>query len=183
MSMKAFSLQEFKPTILFLVKFVGLYLVLNVVYGLYVKKDHPRPDSATVSITHQTAAVLDVLGWEVSTINHPKKPTTSIVYQNRGIVSVYEGCNGINVIIIFLCFLIAFGPLNKKLAWFAPLGILIIHMANLGRILGLFWVVIYMPNAVYFTHKYLFTAFIYAVVFGMWLIWLRVNYTKVVKPV
>jgi exosortase family protein XrtF len=176
--MAAFNLKDFKPTILFLVKFVGLYLVLNVVYGIYVKQDHPKPDAATISITNQTSVILNVLGWETITSDHPKKPTTSIIYQGKGIVSVYEGCNGINVVIIFLCFLFAFGPINQKLAWFAPVGVLIIHVANLGRILGLFWVVIYLPGAVYFTHKYLFTAAIYAVVFGLWLIWLRMNFQK-----
>jgi exosortase family protein XrtF len=176
--MAAFNIQEFKPTILFLVKFVGLYFILNLLYGVYVKNDYPNPDGATISVTHQTAGILGWLGWETTTHNHSSKPTTSIVYQNRGIVSVYEGCNGINVAIIFLCFLFAFGPINRKLAWFAPAGVLILHLANLGRILGLFWVVIYLPNAVYFTHKYLFTAFIYAVVFGMWLIWLRLNFSR-----
>ena len=176
--MALLNLKEFKPTILFLLKFVALYIVLNVLYGLYVKNDYPRPDSATISVTKQTVAILNAAGWETTTNNHPKKPTTSIVYQNNGIVSVYEGCNGINVAIIFLCFLFAFGPINKKLSWFAPVGILIIHIANLGRILGLFWVVIYLPDAVYITHKYLFTAFIYAVVFGLWLVWLRMNFAK-----
>jgi exosortase/archaeosortase family protein len=68
--------------------------------------------------------------------------------------------------------------MNKKLAWFAPLGVIIIHVVNLGRIIGLFFVVIYLPKALYFSHKYLFTTIIYAVVFVLWLIWLRMNYFK-----
>jgi exosortase family protein XrtF len=182
MSTQTLNWKDFKPTILFLVKFVSLYVVLSIVYGLYIEQAHPQPDGATISVTNQTAAILRALNWEVEARNHPTKPTTYISYQERGIVSVYEGCNGLNVGIIFLCFLLAFGPINKKLAWFAPIGLLIIHLTNLGRILGLFWVVIYLPNAVYFTHKYLFTAVIYAVVFGMWLIWLRLNYSKKDKP-
>jgi exosortase family protein XrtF len=178
MSMATVNLKEFKPTILFLVKFVGLYVVMSILYGLYVEQARPQPDSATISVTNQTAGILRTIGWTVITSDHPTKPTTSIQYEGRGIVSVYEGCNGINVAIIFLCFLVAFGPMNKKLAGYAPLGVLIIHITNLGRILGLFYVVIYMPHAVYFTHKYLFTAVIYAVVFGLWLIWLRINFAK-----
>jgi exosortase family protein XrtF len=178
MSAQTLNWKEFMPTVLFLVKFVGLYIVLNVIYGLYIERAHPQPDNATILVTNQTAAILRGLDWDVETRNHPTKPTTNISYQDRGIVSVYEGCNGINVGIIFLCFLLAFGPINKKLTWFAPVGLLIIHLTNLGRILGLFWVVIYMPNAVYFTHKYLFTAVIYAAVFVMWLVWLRLNFSK-----
>jgi exosortase family protein XrtF len=178
MSMATFNLKEFKPTILFLVKFVGFYVITSILYGVYVEQARPQPDSATISVTNQTAAILRMIGRDVITVNHPTKPTTSIQYEGNGIVSVYEGCNGINVAIIFLCFLFAFGPINKKLAWYAPVGLLIIHLTNLGRILGLFYVVIYLPDAVYFTHKYLFTAVIYAVVFGLWLIWLRMSHSK-----
>jgi exosortase family protein XrtF len=178
MSTQTLSWKEFKPTIFFLVKFVGLYVLLSVIYGLYIENAHPQPDSTTISVTNQTAAILRGLNWPVEVHNHPTKPTTYISYQDRGIVSVYEGCNGLNVCIIFLSFLLAFGPTNKKLVWFVPLGLIIIHLTNLGRILGLFWIVLYIPNAVYFTHKYLFTAFIYAVVFMMWLAWLRLNYSK-----
>lgn len=173
-----FNLKEFKPTILFLVKFAGLYLVLSLLYGWYVKSNNPKPDAVTISITKQTSALLQVLGWETTIFNYENKPTTSVVHKDRGIISVYEGCNGINMVIIFLSFLFGFGPINKKLAWFAPLGILLIHLFNLGRLLALFWVVIYLPGALYFTHKYLFTAFIYAVVFGLWIVWMRMNFKK-----
>jgi exosortase family protein XrtF len=178
LEMTSLNIKDFKPTIIFLVKFVGLYFVLNLLYGFYVESYDRRPDSATVWVTNQTAGILNVIGWKTETKDHPKKPTTAIHYQGRGIVSVYEGCNGINVVIIFLCFLVGFGPMNKKLAWFAPLGVIIIHVVNLGRIIGLFFVVIYLPKALYFSHKYLFTTIIYAVVFGLWLIWLRMNYFK-----
>lgn len=176
--MSALNLKDFKPTIFFLLKFVALYLVLNVWYGLYIKSERPNPDAATISVTNQSAAILNGLGWETQTVNNPKKPTTAIIYGGKPIVSVYEGCNGINVAIIFICFLVAFGPLNKKLIWFSLIGVVVIHLVNLGRIIGLFWVVLYLPGALYFTHKYLFTAIIYVGVFVMWLIWLRMNFKK-----
>jgi len=182
MSTKSLNWKEFKPTIFFLVKFVGFYVLLSVLYGLYIERSHPRPDIATISVTNQTATILRGLNWEVEARNHPFKPTKYITYQEQRIVSVYEGCNGLNVGIIFLCFLLAFGPINKNLIWFVPVGLLIIHLTNLGRIIGLFWIALNMPNAVYFTHKYLFTAVIYAVVFLMWVIWLRLNYSKKIKP-
>jgi exosortase family protein XrtF len=169
---------EFKPTIYFLIKFVGLYIALNLLYGYYIEQQNPKPDVPTILVTEQSATLLRLFGWDVAAHNHETKPTTYIAYEGRGIVSVYEGCNGLNVAIIFLCFLLAFGPLNKKLAWFIPVGLIVIHLTNLARIIGLFWVVIYLPNAVYFTHKYLFTAIIYAVVFIMWLVWLRINFRK-----
>jgi exosortase family protein XrtF len=176
--MTAFNPKEFKPTIIFLTKFIGLYFALSLVYGFYIRSYDHKPDAATLWITNQSSQLITLAGWKTQTWNHPKKPTTSIAYKGNGIVSVYEGCNGINVAIIFLSFLLSFGPVGKRLAWFAPVGLILIHIVNLGRIIGLFFVVLYMPSAVYFSHKYLFTAIIYAVVFILWLIWLRVNFLK-----
>lgn len=173
-----FNFQEFKPSIFFLLKFVGLYILLSVIYGLYIESVEPLPDWATISVTKQAANLVSLLGWTSDTSNHPTMPTTTIYHAGKAIVSVYEGCNGINVGIIFICFMIAFGSYNRKLIWFSLGGLIFIHLINLLRIVGLFWVVIYLPNAVYFTHKYLFTAIIYAAVFLVWLVWIRVNFKR-----
>jgi exosortase family protein XrtF len=167
------SLKEFKPTIFFLLKFVGIYVVANLLYGAYVSSYRPRVDGATREATRQTSGVLNVCGWPTHIQDEAKSPITNLVFEDRNILAVYEGCNGINVAIIFLAFLFAFGPISPPLWWFAPLGLAILHVANLGRLMLLFWVAVYMPNAMYFTHKYLFTAFLYVVVFVLWIWWVR----------
>jgi exosortase family protein XrtF len=172
--------KEFRPTTLFLARFIGIYLVANLLYGLYVDGYTPHPDPITEWVTNQCSDVLQVLGWETSIYHQVDKPTTVIVYQGKGVVSVYEGCNGVNVAIILLAFLLAFGPVGKTLTWFAGMGLIIIHITNLMRILLLFWVTLELPRLVYFTHKYLFTAIIYAVVFVLWVVWVRNFATK--KP-
>lgn len=171
--MKQFSIREFKPTILFLVKFIGLYLVANLVYGFYVSAYLPGPDSATRVVTDQTSSILNVCGWSTTTLDSTTKPITELSEGSRKVLAVYEGCNGINVMIIFVAFLVAFGPLNRVLLWFIPAGLLILHLANLLRISILFWVSIYQPDFMYFMHKYLFTAFLYVIVFVLWIFWVR----------
>jgi len=165
--------KEFSPTIYFLLKFVGFYLIGNLLYGLFVTTFEPKPDPMTKWVTNQTAWVITVSGWPAETVHHSARPTTSILYQNQAIVSVYEGCNGINVMIVFLAFVFAFGPIGKTLSWFAPVALLIIHISNLLRIIFLFWVTLYLPNFLYLMHKYFFTAFIYAIVFIIWIIWVK----------
>lgn len=56
-----------------------------------------------------------------------------------------------------------------------PLGILIIHLINLGRIYLLFLVALYRPNYLYFTHKYFFTGIIYIAIFALWYIWIIIT--------
>ncbi len=171
--MKDFSIKEFKPTILFLVKFVGIYVVANLFYGLYVTAYYPAPDPATRWVSLHTAGTLSLFGWETIVLDNATKPTTELVFEGNSILAVYEGCNGINVIIIFVAFLIAFGPLNKALGWFIPAGLFILHIINLARISLLFWVALYMPDFMYFTHKYFFTAILYVVVFILWIVWVK----------
>lgn len=169
--MKTISLQEFKPTLFFLLKFVGLYLAGNIFYGIYVTGFKPGPDPITKTLTRQSSAVLNFFGQHTSTIDQQKKATTLLLDEERTVLAVYEGCNGLNTIIIFLSFLLAFGPYKKTLLWFIPSGILIIHFANLGRIVLLFFTALYRPEYMYYVHKYFFTAILYMVIFALWWWW------------
>ncbi len=171
--MKNFSIKEFMPTILFLVKFVGIYVVGNFLYGLYVTAYSPAPDPVTHWVSDQSAIVLTSCGWPTTIQDHGNKPTTKLVFDNKNILAIYEGCNGINVMIIFVAFIIAFGPWSRELLWFIPLGLLIIHIMNLARVIFLFWVAIYMKDYMYFMHKYFFTVILYVVVFVLWVWWVK----------
>ena len=171
--MKGFSIKEFMPTILFLGKFLGIYLVGNFLYGLYVTAYEPSPDPVTHWVTNHTATVLTTCGWSSGVADNPGKPTTNLVFEEKNILAVYEGCNGINVMIIFVAFIIAFGPWSRRMLWFIPLGLVIIHIVNLVRITLLFWVAIYSKDYMYFMHKYFFTAILYVVVFVLWIWWVK----------
>lgn len=167
------SIKEFRPTIVFLLKFVVLYLVGNLLYGLYITSFEPRPDPVTHLVSEQTGIILNVCGYAVDVEDRTNRPTTDLNYLGKAQLSIYEGCNGINVMVIFVAFLLAFGPISRPLLWFIPLGLLIIHFANLCRILLLFFVAEYMPKAMYFTHKYFFTAILYVVIFALWFWWIK----------
>lgn len=163
--------KEFRPTIYFLLKFLGIYLVGNLLYGLYITAYNPRPDPLTSIITVQSAAVANVIGFDASARPHERKPNVGLLSGERVVVNVYEGCNSLNVMIVFVAFVLGFGPLRKEMWWFIPAGLLIIYLANIARILFLYWITIDFPEQSYFAHKYLFTAFIYLIVFGLWVWW------------
>jgi len=164
-------IKEFKEPLLFLSKFLVLYLVLNFFYGLYVDYYSPMADPVTYWATHNTEFALNTLGYSTESSHDPSRPYVRLNEGSSTILSVYEGCNGINVAIIFIAFIVAFGPLSTDVAWFVPLGLICIHLSNIVRIGLLFYVIKNMPDYVYFTHKYLFTAIIYVGVFVLWYIW------------
>ena len=171
--MKNFSINEFKPTIFFLIKFIGIYVVANLLYGWFVTTYYPRPDPVTQAVSQNTATTLHLFGRPAITLDDPDKPTTQLICDGRSVLAIYEGCNGINIMIIFVAFLFAFGPVSRTMIWFVPTGLIILHAMNLVRIVLLFYVSLYMPRFMYFTHKYFFTAILYVVVFVLWIWWVR----------
>jgi exosortase family protein XrtF len=174
MSNKEFSLKEFRPAILFVVKFLALYLIGNLLYGFCITAYEPVADPITEWVTRQTASILNIFDAPVIAYSKSDKPMV-IIKHIRPVIGVFEGCNGVNVMIVFLSFVLAFGPLNKKLTWFIPTGLLLIHICNLFRIGLLFFISKGYPQQLYFFHKYFLTAFMYGVVFALWFAWLRIN--------
>jgi exosortase family protein XrtF len=180
MTKKSFPWNEFKPTILVVVKFLGIYLIGNLLYGFFITSYYPTADPVTSWVTHQTADILNLINPPVTAFTKPDKATV-IIKDVKPIVGVFEGCNGLNVAIVFLSFVLSFGPYNKKLIWFIPVGLLVIHLSNIFRIGLLFFISRDYPHQLYFFHKYFLTAFIYGVVFVLLFIWLQINKNKTVE--
>lgn len=165
------SLSEFKPSIFFLLRFLGVYFVGNLLYGFYVESFGDKPDALTHLATYQTATCLRSLGLDVNARENTQGPTVFLETDNDIVLSVYEGCNGLNVMIVFVAFMVAFGGPKKKMLWFVPAGLIIIHIFNLGRISLLYFVAQRYEEYFYLFHKYFFTAIIYVVVFLLWALW------------
>lgn len=175
-------LKEFKPALTFLGKFLALYFVGNILYGLYIESYEQRPDGITRMVTVQSAWFLDVAGYDTRIEEVPNAPKVSLMEAGDVVLNVYEGCNGINVIIVFIAFLFAFGGPVKSLAVFLPVGVLIIHFFNLLRIGLLFYLALNNSAQFYYYHKYFFTATLYFVVFGLWVVWvIRFNGNRNIK--
>jgi len=168
--------KEFRPSILFLLKFLGIYLVGNILYGLFIESYKPFPDPITQYVSTNTCSVLNTMGYSTATAPHPTLPSVIIRNYGNGVITVYEGCNSINVMIVFLAFMLAFGPFSKSKLIFIGLGLVIVYLLNLARVSFLFWVAESTPDYLYFVHKYVFTAIIYFVVLLLWYFWIfRIN--------
>jgi len=173
---------DFKPAFFFLAKFLAIYLVGNIIYGLYVESFDYRPDPLTEEVTFQTATALRLAGENAEASINPNGPTVFVTNADKIIISVFEGCNGINVMIIFIAFIVAFGGSVKTMTWFIPAGILLIHLFNLLRISLLYFAAIHYQQFFYYVHKYIFTAFLYLVVLALWAVWVfRFNTKKTVS--
>lgn len=172
------NFSDFKPALRFLLIFLSVYFVLNLLYGLWIESLGDRPDKATYWASNQSAAMISFLGWDTQAIPNEVQPTIKLVSDNKVILNVFEGCNGLNVMIVFLAFILAFGGSLRKMSWFIPLGLLVIHVFNLLRIVLLYFLAISNKAYFYYFHKYFFTAVIYLVVFFLWWLWIILNHGK-----
>lgn len=169
-------LSDFKPSLLFLGKFLGIYVLGNVLYGLYIASYQPSPDPVTREVTQQSSWCLNAAGELTTVRDHAGRASIAIVRDDASVISVFEGCNGINVMIIFVAFVVAFGGPLKKMLWFIPAGLVIIHLVNLLRVGMLYFTAIHFQSYFYYVHKYFFTAILYVIIFILWAIWvIRIN--------
>jgi len=179
-------MKEFIPAFRFLGVFLGLYVGLNLLYGFWISSYEGSADWATKIVTEQTSFMVNLFGEQ--TVTKPKidSPTISILKESKTVVSVFEGCNGINVMIVFVSFLFAFKGSWKQLVWFLPVGIAIIYFSNIVRVAALYYVAEYWQRYFYYVHKYLFTATIYLIVFVLWWWWMEkvsgFSFKKLIQP-
>jgi exosortase family protein XrtF len=166
---------KYKPALRFLGIFVGLYLLLNTFYGLWIQHYYPQVDPFTVSIAKQVAALLTLFGQEFSANAEIASANVALWLNNQVVVYVFEGCNGINVMIVYLSFLVAYKGRTRQFLLFFFGGLTLIYLLNLVRVGLLAEVALFYPEQLYFFHKYLFTGFIYAVVFVLWYYWVKIT--------
>ena len=167
------TISEFKPALRFLLVFIFCYVVMSLLYGLFIESYGDKIDPWTKHISQQVALVLSSQNNPVEVIDGYGTRSCVLADREGQVISIFEGCNGLNVIILFLSFLIAYqGPI-KRFVLFSLVGVILIHLVNIGRVAMLYFVAKNYPGYMYFAHKYLFTAIIYAVVFLLWYLWVN----------
>lgn len=163
----------YRPALFFLLIFVGFYLTLNTLYGFYIDSFYPVADPVTQRIAGQVVSLLSLFYDGLTLYSLEEMPYVAIGKEDGPVINLFEGCNGINVFIVYASFLVAFrGRLLRYMA-FLIFGILILYIANLLRVALLFEVALRYPEKLYFFHKYLFTGLIYLAVFVIWYFWIN----------
>ena len=164
--------KDFKPVFLFIFRFLLVYLLLGVIYDFYIRSYGPLVDPFTHSVGIQSAKILSWMGFNTWAFGSLVDPFVYLMKDNRRVVDVYEGCNGLNVMIVFISFIVAWKRFPIRLTWYPVAGLLLIHCCNLVRVCGLFGIALNYPQQFYFMHKYLFTGSLFLIVFLLWIGWI-----------
>ncbi|MEI6747725.1 MAG: archaeosortase/exosortase family protein [Bacteroidota bacterium] len=97
---------------------------------------------------------------------------------NNGYVAINSSCSGLKIFLQFIVLMVLFpGPWKHKL-WYIPAGLVMIHVTNIFRIVGLAQVTVSLPQYWNFSHDYFFRPLFYVVIFIMWVIWVEYFYMK-----
>lgn len=158
----------------FVITGVVLYVIWLLIYQFYIKT-YTNFDFALnyniVSISNEILNFLNVQSYIDVESEHVLLLKDS-AFRNAG-VWVGDNCNGYKLFSIFAIFIIAFPGSKLSKLWYIPFGILVIHLANVFRIIALFIISDYHPEWLDFNHLYTFTAFVYGVIFLLWIIWVK----------
>jgi exosortase family protein XrtF len=150
----------------------GLYLLWYLLYELVVKPSTFMDEKLISLIIANTSFLLKLAGY---TVYKSVEDSNMQLIGIDGAHPVWIGspCNALTLFMFFALFVIAFPGSTKRKLWFIPLGVLIIHIANVLRVIGLVTINYYAPQYLAFNHTYTFTVLVYGIIFCLWMWWVN----------
>lgn len=150
--------------------FLLFLLVLATLFGVEML----NPVQAAV-ITPWTNGLAHMSAWLMTTFD-PDVVSHGRVLQSQATgfgVSIEAGCNGVEAAIVLIAAMVAFpAPWLFKLVGVA-IGIVAVQVANLLRVISLYYLGQWNMEVFEFAHLYLWQALIMLDVLLVWLLWMR----------
>lgn len=150
-------------------RFVGRYVVVLSV-GFLVLALRPVNDHVvnpyTTFVAQEAKVVLNLFGEDARVMGQ-------VLTSRRFSVTIFNGCNGLEAILIFVSGVLAFpAPWRRKLLG-VVLGFAAIQVFNAVRVVSLFYVGILRPAWFNVSHVFVWQSLV--IVFGvvLWLVWVR----------
>ncbi|HMZ45538.1 MAG TPA: archaeosortase/exosortase family protein [Chitinophagaceae bacterium] len=160
----------------FLLRSIVFFIIWKLIYHLVLYPIRV-PDK---QLTHITAVITKEMiqfhypndKLNIEEINYPS-PKENLLKNNKKIVGIADGCNGLELYILYIGFLACFPSNKKRLFAYAITGIVLIFVLNNIRSYVITLLNIHNSSFTDVAHHYFFKIFIYAVMFLLW-----VKYTK-----
>ncbi|MFM8758600.1 MAG: hypothetical protein ACKODS_03525, partial [Methylophilaceae bacterium] len=115
-----------------------LYLAANTLYGFWIEWYRPSADPMTVQVAKVVAKGISWIDEDVKAIQMANSQNVAIRNEEGIVIEVFEGCNSINVMLVFVSFIIAFRGTLLKTIQFAAMGCAVIYLLNLLRVAALY---------------------------------------------
>lgn len=160
---------KLSPFTLFLLKAGVVYAVWQLLYDLVILPDGRLEAWVSVTSVKLASTGLSFCGWDI-------KSTGRVIacVGKRG-VEIQNGCNGFDLLGLYVGFIIAYpGNMIKRVLFLAG-GVGFIFIANVFRIAFFTLSNLYFPD--YWEPIHLFSSYVffYPVVLTLWFLWMIVN--------
>ncbi len=175
--------QTYKPFFIFLLKFFVSYAFLVFLYDLYLNKfdaNKNEVDGITYFVAENVNVLTNFFNWNGEMKLHDKEASVKMIFNEKYVSRIIEGCNAVSVMILFVAFIFAFSNRWKQTILYILFGIATIYILNILRITLLNYALFHHPSWKEVLHDVVFPLFIYGVVFVLWVIWVSKfsNYAK-----
>lgn len=97
-------------------------------------------------------------------------PLQKIFYHQRDIVNIEDGCNALELFVLYAGFIICMPAKTRRKVLFIVFGIISIYIVNVIRCAAVAYIIIYHPKYADFAHHYVFTFVVYGFIIALWLI-------------
>ena len=166
-------LKTYKPTLIFIAKFSGIYLVLARLYQWYLSLYSNQTDPITSLTGKLVTYVFQMSHLEAQTAALKNEPGLKLIINGEYIARIIEGCTAVSVIIMFVAFILSFGKSLTKSLTFALTGSILIFIFNILRIAILGHLMYTYPQWQDLAHRVAFPAMIYGFVIVLWIIFVK----------
>lgn len=180
------KLDAFPPEVrTFLLRSFILFVVWKSIYIFYLGYERLLDKPLTNTVGAHTAWVLNAFSIEkifssrelISITafegQYQVAPVSLVEKSGKKLLGIADGCNGLELFILYIGFLIAMPAALKRKTLFFIAGAILIHLVNILRCVGL--CVLAMNASVHFdfAHHYLFKIMVYGTIFLLWVQFMR----------
>lgn len=156
----------------FIIRALILFIGWKLLYHLLLERIGIPDEQLTAAVQTGTIKLLQPF------FNTVTAQGSSILIDNVRSVNIAPECNGLELIVLYIGFILCIPSNWKKMLGFVVVGTLVIYLLNLVRT-ALLAVMYYQSHSMtQFAHHYAFKIVIYAVVFAGWLLYVRKNKTS-----
>jgi exosortase/archaeosortase family protein len=173
------------PIRLFLGKALLFFVIWKIFYGISLSYSSFLDDALTTNIGINSAYVLNnftILSGFVAkeeiflevlkggNVNH----LFSAIYHNDAkVLDIAPACNGLELLVLYVGFIICMPSSFWRKVKYIVLGIVVLHVINILRCVGLIYLREYYHAYFNFAHHYLFKIMIYTATFLIWMVYTR----------
>ena len=186
------TLADFPPQIkTFLIRSFFLFVVWKGLYLLFWSEQRTLDRPLTLLVGHQSVQLLNRLTADTQFKAKPMVAVkrfegeiqvshVSLITRNgKPIMNIADECNGLELFVLYLGFLLAMPTSIKRKFIFALIGMALIHFVNLMRCVGLSLVLMNWDRYFDIAHHYIFKIMVYSTIFVLWIVFSKkLQFTK-----